>query len=212
MTPTPSTYGLLLGAVGALFIGLGLNGGRRMRHLREWLSRYAAALAPSTFSPARLLSLFMDLFYGCRGTFWLFVLLPLPLLPAYSVWTLTHLPYVADYLQVLLIVWAAVLGFTLLLFVPAALTWIVTLRRPRYPRAVDHLVAVAAFPWRWALPLTLPAALLFLAFPIAVFFIAVRTALIAAAATTVILSQIPLRMTGALLLLLSLLLQLYFRT
>lgn len=190
-----SPYGPIFILLGLALVGLDLIGASRAQRYREGLGDYLRDLVTPLRNPAYLLQTFMDLFYRRRVSFWFFTLAPLAVLPAYARWVYASFQWVRWYLDLLLSVWVVTLGFTGILILPAALLWLVASRRGRFPVWVDHLATAGAYPWRWALPVALPSAILFLAIPLAANLIVAKALLTLFYGATTFAVRAPLRLS-----------------
>ena len=189
-------FGLVLDVVGAILIGIGLVGRSRLERVEDGLRNFLKDLS-TPLVPASFLNVFLVLFYHRRATFSFFVLSPFLLLPSYARLVYDTVPLIPQYLDLVLSAWFAVGSFTLLLTVPATLLWLITLRRSRFPLWVDHMVAVAAFPWRWSLIFTLPAVIVFVGIPLVANFVVVKIILYCVLTPTAFLAHLSLRQSRA---------------
>lgn len=182
-------FGLLLDLLGVLFISLDLI--TRIDRYEERLRGFLRDLATPLFTPAYLFQTFQDLYFSRRRSFWFLVVIPVLLLPQYAAWVAQAAP-VRLYLQGLGILWLAIGAFCLPLVLLSLLLWAGLCRRSRFPVWVDHLLAVAAFPFRPGLVATLPAAFIFLLLPIVLNLVFIKGLVYVLYAANVLLTHFPM--------------------
>ena len=181
--------GITLDLIGVLLISLDQIGRLRIERFEEQLRSLLRDMATPLFTPAYAFQTFQDLFFKRRLTFWFFMFIPILLLPQYVAWLITT--PVWFYVHGLGILWLIIGAFCLPLVLWGLLLWVCFHQHARFPIWVDHLLTVAAFPFRPSLVLTLPAAIIFLLLPILLNFIFIKGLLYVLYAATVLLTHFP---------------------
>lgn len=181
--------GVSLNLIGVLLIGLDLMGRNRIERFEAQLQGLLRDMAVALFTPAYVFQTFQDLFFKRRVFFWFLALTPVLLLPRYIAWLITT--PVWFYVHGLGILWSIIGAFSLPLVLFSLLLWVCFHRHAGFPVWVDHLLAVAAFPFRPGLVLTLPAAFIFLLLPVLLNFIFIKGLLYVLYAVTVLLWHFP---------------------